>query len=99
MLLDSGCTRSCIDEGFVKAKGITTSELPRPIPIYNADETQNGTGAIKEIVHTWMIIQNHVELILFRVTQLGRDKVFIGYDWPNAHNPIANWQEQTLDFL
>src|SRR4051794_40583392 len=62
MLLDSSCTGSCIDKGF--AKDITTSKLRRPIPIYNTDRTLNGTGAIKEIVHAWLVIQNHVELIL-----------------------------------
>src|SRR4051812_44626641 len=28
MLLDSSCTGSCIDEGFVRAKGITTNKIP-----------------------------------------------------------------------
>src|SRR3954469_10240437 len=98
MLLDSGCTGSCIDEGFVRAKGITTNKIPRPIPVYNADGTLNGTGSIKEIVHTRMIIQEHVELISFGVTQLGKDKIFLGYDWLNAHNPTIDWKKQTLEF-
>src|SRR3954462_3312910 len=51
MLLDSSCTKSCINEGFVRAKGITTNKIPQPIPLYNADRTLNGTGSIKEIVH------------------------------------------------
>src|SRR4051794_35098459 len=49
MLLDSGCTGRGIDEGFVRAKDIAIRKLPRPIPIYNTDETLNETGAIKEI--------------------------------------------------
>src|SRR3954465_5596012 len=28
MLLNSSCTGSCIDEGFMKAKGITTNKIP-----------------------------------------------------------------------
>src|SRR3954462_6179426 len=98
MLLDSGCTGSCIDEGFMKAKGITTNKIPQPIPVYNADGTLNGTGSIKEIVHARIIIKEHVELISFRVTQLGKDKVFLGYDWLNTHNPTIDWKEQTLEF-
>src|SRR4051812_29675627 len=45
-----------------------------------------------------MIIQEHVELISFGVTQLGKDKVFLGYDWLNAHNPTIDWKKQTLEF-
>src|SRR4051812_18404938 len=45
-----------------------------------------------------MIIKQHGELILFGVTQLGKDKIFLGYAWLNKHNPIINWKEQTLEF-
>src|SRR5205823_8612584 len=44
-----------------------------------------------------MIIQEHVELISFGVTQLGKNKVFLGYDWLNAHNPTIDWKKQTLE--
>src|SRR3954462_419099 len=67
MLLDSDCTGSCIDEGFMRAKGITTNKIPRPIPVYNTNGTLNGTGSIKEIIHTQMIIKEHVQLISFGV--------------------------------
>src|SRR5205823_10877461 len=87
MLLDSGCMGNCIDEGFVRAKGITTNKIPQPILVYNADGTLNGTGSIKEIVHAQMIIKSHVELISFGITQLGKDEVFLGYDWLSKHNP------------
>src|SRR4051812_15040960 len=46
-----------------------------------------------------MIIKEHVELISFGVTQLGKDKVFLGYDWLSTHNPTIDWKEQTLEFL
>src|SRR4051812_34880988 len=45
-----------------------------------------------------MILKQHVELILFGVTQLGKDKIFLGYDWLNEHNPIIDWKEQILEF-
>ncbi|KAG2126606.1 hypothetical protein DEU56DRAFT_693711, partial [Suillus clintonianus] len=35
-LIDSGCTGSSIDAGFIAAKGINTQKLARPIPVYNA---------------------------------------------------------------
>src|SRR3954466_9123568 len=45
-----------------------------------------------------MIIKEHVELISFRVTQLGKDKVFLGYDWLSTHNPTIDWKTETLEF-
>src|SRR3954468_10307045 len=45
-----------------------------------------------------MIINEHVELISLGVTQLGKDKIFLGYDWLNAHNPTIDWKKQTLEF-
>src|SRR4051812_1298699 len=46
-----------------------------------------------------MVIKEHVELILFGVTQLGKDEIFLGYDWLSAHNLTIDWKEQTLEFL
>jgi hypothetical protein len=49
-LLDSGSTGSCISKRFVERNEIPTKQMPRPIPIYNADGTLNKDGTIKEFV-------------------------------------------------
>jgi len=49
-LVDSGCTGSSIDSGFVKAKGLNAQPLPRPIPVYNADGTLNNGGLITHTI-------------------------------------------------
>ena len=49
-LVDSGCTGSSIDSGFVKAKGLNAQPLPRPIPVYNADGTLNNGGSITHTI-------------------------------------------------
>jgi hypothetical protein len=64
-LLDSGCTGSCVDRSFVIRNHISTRKLVRPIPVYNADRTLNKGGAITETVELRMVIQDHVERILF----------------------------------
>ncbi|KAF8126088.1 hypothetical protein EV363DRAFT_1108585, partial [Boletus edulis] len=70
-LVDSGCTGSSIDAGFVKAKGLNVHPLPRPIPVYNADGTLNKGGAITDYVTLKMTIGTHSERITFGVTDLG----------------------------
>ena len=47
-LLDSGCTGLTIHHRFVKEHNLPTQQLPRPIPVYNADGTLNANGAIAE---------------------------------------------------
>ena len=41
-LLDSGCSRTSIDAGFVKKHRLTTAAAEIATPVYNADRTLNG---------------------------------------------------------
>jgi hypothetical protein len=34
----------------------------------------------------------------FVVLNLGKAKMFIGYDWIRDHNPIIDWQKDTIFF-
>jgi hypothetical protein len=70
-LLDSGCTGLCVDRSFIKRNWINTCKLVRPIPIYNADGTLNKNGAITETVALCIVIQDHVEWILFAIGSNG----------------------------
>ena len=67
-LVDSGCTGSSIDSGFVKAKGLNAQPLPHPIPVYNADGTLNSGGMIMHTLTLWMSIGKHSEQITLKVT-------------------------------
>ncbi|EGN99023.1 hypothetical protein SERLA73DRAFT_54612, partial [Serpula lacrymans var. lacrymans S7.3] len=48
VLLDSGCTGSCIDGKFAEKQGYERHRIPKPIPVYNADGTLNQDRSIKE---------------------------------------------------
>lgn len=97
-LLDSDCTTSCIDAEFVKSKLINTFKLPNLIPIYSADSTSNTARTIKEIACFRMTIGKHEEVITFAVTNLGKSKVFIGYEWLKQHNPTVDWRTGQITF-
>ena len=45
-LLDCGAMGCYINYGFVTAKNLPTEQLPRPVPVYNADGTHNEGGPI-----------------------------------------------------
>ena len=55
-LIDSRCTRSCINEEFVKKHNLNTIKLPKSIPVFNADGSSNVTGRLTHTVQLQMII-------------------------------------------
>jgi transposase InsO family protein len=97
-LIDSGCTGSTIDAGFVAAKGINTHKLARPIPVYNADGTLNAGGAISHYVVLQLNIHEHTERLVLGVANLGKGELFIGHEWLKHHNPSIDWTAGTLVF-
>ncbi|KAG1774228.1 hypothetical protein EV702DRAFT_975035, partial [Suillus placidus] len=70
-LLDSGCTGSSVDAGFIRAHGLNTHKIARPVPVYNTDGSLNSGGSITDYVVLQLAIGNHVERITFGVTNLG----------------------------
>ena len=60
-LIDSGCMGSSIDASFVEQHHIPTHQLPRKIPVYNADGTPNSRGAISSFVMVELTIDDHIE--------------------------------------
>ncbi|KIJ12374.1 hypothetical protein PAXINDRAFT_83121, partial [Paxillus involutus ATCC 200175] len=78
-LVDSGCTGSSIDSGFVKAKGLNAQPLPRPILVYNADGTLNKAGSITHFVTLRMMVGKHAERTGHSVRTLQQNTVVIGW--------------------
>lgn len=75
-----------------------TKKLPRPIPVYNADNTLNTDGPISEYVELRMQIKDHNEIIQLAVTNLGKSDLFIGHEWLKLHNPSIDWKESSIVF-
>ena len=97
-LLDCGCTGSCINTAFVEKHNINTKKFPRPIPVYNADGSLNSGGPIKEYVELLIEIGQHVEILQFAVSNLGKADMFIGHEWLKLHNPTIDWAKNTVTF-
>lgn len=70
-LLDSGCTGSCINESFVKKHSLNTTKLPKAIPVFNADGTENTSGKLTHTLQLKVVIGGHEEIMNFGVSNLG----------------------------
>jgi hypothetical protein len=95
-LIDSGATNNFIDFRTVNKLGLGTRKIPRPIELYNVDGTHNQDGKIERSIHLY--IDNGQQRIQtpFFVTNLGKDRIILGYPWFEAFNPKINWKEGKL---
>lgn len=99
-LIDSGCTKSCIDKNFVERNHIPTHELTTPYSIYNADGSNNEGGRVTKCVKIGMRMSDslHQEQIELPITTLASSDIFLGYDWLAKHNPEIDWTDKQIDF-
>ena len=97
-LVDSGCTGSCINKGFVWSHRIPTQKSPIAIPVFNADGTPNDLGNITHFVDARLCVGGHKEDTQLAVVKLGSTLIFLGHDWLKRHNPSVNWNLGSLVF-
>jgi hypothetical protein len=95
-LIDSGATNNFIDFRTVNKLGLGTRKIPRPIELYNVDGTHNQAGKIEQNVHLYIDNGQQRVLTPFFVTNLGKDRIILGYPWFEAFNPKIDWKEGKL---
>ena len=97
-LIDSGCTGSCINKEFVEKHRINLTPLPKPIPVFNADGSQNIGGKLTHIAQLKVNIEGHEEIMDLGVSNLGKSDIFLGHDWLRHHNPDIDWRKKLVQF-
>ena len=43
-----------------------------------------------------MIIRDHIEEIMFTISDLGNTDVYIGHEWFKIHNPDIDWEKSCI---
>ena len=97
VLIDSGATDNFISPQLLKWLGISTLLVKLPICIWNIDGTHNQGGAITHYTNLEVHTGEQKKMLCFLITNLGRDKVILGYPWFTAFEPKFHWQDATLD--
>ena len=90
-LVDSGVTENFIDIRTAECWGMPRKTLFKPRPIVNVDGTENKAGAITEACILEIEHQGKQKLQHFYITDLGFDRVLLGYPWLSAFNPQIYW--------
>src|ERR1700747_794273 len=95
-LLNSGAIKNFIDLRTVKQLRLPFRKLTYPHIIYNIDGTLNKA---RSITHTCLIklqIGDQIQEMNFYVTDLGQDRIILGFPFLQKFNPKINWEEKIL---
>ena len=90
-LVDSGTTENFVDICTAECWGMPRKTLFKPRPIVNVDGTENKAGAVTEACILEIEHQGKWKLQHFYITDLGFDRVLLGYPWLSMFNPQIDW--------
>jgi predicted aspartyl protease len=96
-LVDSGATENFVDVRTTERWGMPRKKLFKPRPIVNVDGTENKAGAVTEACILEIKHQGLQKLQRFYVTDLGFDRVLLGYPWLSTFNPRIDWHAGTVE--
>ncbi len=97
VLIDSGATDNFISKNLLHQLKIGYLPVETPIKIWNVDGTHNQDGAISHFTDLQVRTGTGTKTLRFLITNLGRDKVILGYPWLTAFEPVIHWRDATLD--
>jgi len=96
VLIDLGCSSSCISQKFIQENHLKTHKLFLQITCYNANGSMNKNGSITKTIKMCIAIGDHEKLIQLLVTNIGNHDIFLGYDQLQKHNPSVNWRVSSI---
>jgi hypothetical protein len=90
-LLDSGTTENFINPNYVRELKMPIEELAEPCKVFNVDGTQNCHGQITHYTDLDVQTGDQMRMMCFFLTNLGKQKIILGYPWFAAVQPIIDW--------
>ena len=96
-LIDSGVTENFIDVQMAEQWGLPKKVLLRPQPIINVDRTENKAGMVTEACILEVLYNKSQHLQRFYITDLGFDRVLLGYPWLSTFSPQIDWKTGKVD--
>jgi len=95
-LIDSGATENFIDPLTIERLRLPITKLPLSRIIYNIDGTLNKAGSITHKCQLKVQFDQDTKEIDFFVTNLGQDRVVLGFPFLKNFNPKINWETGSI---
>ena len=97
-LLDCSATGLFMDLKWAQGNFISMTELEYPILVYNVDGSHNSVDSITHETMLIMIHKGHREKVMFKICNLGKVNLIIGYTWLKKHNLEIDWKTGEIEF-
>jgi hypothetical protein len=91
-LVDSGATENFIDPKVIERLRFPIQKLEQPRIIYNIDGTPNKAGSITHKCPIKLQFKDEQKTVDFFVTNLGQDRIVLGFPFLKEFNPEINWE-------
>src|SRR5712672_2608374 len=95
-LLDSGATENSIDEHTWRRMGVGKRPLPKKIKVFNVDGMENKQGEMTHFCRLRILYDGKEDLQDFYITDLGKDRLILGYPFLRMFNLQIDWVKGKL---
>ena len=95
-LIDSGATENFIDPRTIERLRLPTCKLGQKRTIYNIDGTNNKAGSITHVCQLRLTWADQEKTGNFYVTDLGQDRVVLGFPFLQDFNPKIDWEHKKI---
>jgi hypothetical protein len=96
-LLDSGATENFMSLNYASWLGLPLLHMPKPRNLFNVDGSLNRLGSLKFYTDLSMQTGGHRIKMRFFLSDLGLNKVILGYPWFAAFQPKIDWARGWID--
>jgi hypothetical protein len=96
-LLDTGATENFINLDYAKYLRLPIKQFDKPRLLLNVDGTENRAGSLKYYTDLSVRTGNKCVNMRFMLSNLGDQKVILGYPWFAAMQPRIDWAKGWIE--
>jgi hypothetical protein len=96
-LLDSGATENFMNLDYAKYLQVPIQRLKEPRKLFNIDGTPNKSGELQYFTDLQTQTGTQRNTLRFFLSNLGENKIILGYPWFAAFQPRVDWRRGWID--
>jgi hypothetical protein len=97
-LVNSGATENFMSQEYARYTRLPMKQLTTPRKVFNVDGTPNRNGDITHYTDLELRTGKQRRIIRFFLTNLGEQKMILGYPWFAAVQPKIDWAKGWIDY-